>query len=103
MKTFWVLLAVIACLWLCGCHDNRICGSKVSEVASVKDDLRGYYIDEYLDRNAVLPNGVSNVQSLGNGWLTFDLEVGGRKRTFLYARFKSASNYAVPVCTELSK
>lgn len=33
---------------------------------------------------SMLPNDANNVRDLGNGWATFDLNVDGTKKTFLF-------------------
>jgi len=34
-----------------------------------------------------LPSGAYNLNSVGNGWYTFELEINGRYRKFLYHRY----------------
>jgi hypothetical protein len=34
-----------------------------------------------------LPKNATNIKDMGNGWLTFQCEIEGRKRTFLFARY----------------
>ncbi len=61
------------------------------------------YINEFRGKNAALPAGAKNVTHVGNGWVTFDLDVKGRVRTFLYARTLASGQYPVPAITELSE
>lgn len=61
------------------------------------------YISEYCDKDACLPKGAKNIVDRGHGWMTFDLEINGRKRQFLYARTIASSGNPVPAITELSE
>lgn len=99
-----IVIIFLLFLFSTGCSErkdvyNAIRGWKLDQIT---EDIRNKYIDESLSHNAVLPEEATNIIDLGNGWMTFDLRIKGRIRTFMYARFKSANSYAVPVCTELS-
>jgi hypothetical protein len=104
LRRIVVSLAVLGLAYLVvpGCtRTNEISGKNVSKAVGTNDPV-DRFISEDLSYKAVLPKDAKNIQDIGNGWLTFDLEVAGKKRTFMYARSRTYGSYAVPVCTELS-
>ena len=48
-----------------------------------------------------LPPGATDILHIGNGWYTFRLDVGGRSRLFLYARYATTHSYYIGAITEL--
>ena len=44
-------------------------------------------INEYAVDAPNLPTNAKNIKDIGNGWLTFQCEVEGRNRKFLFARY----------------
>jgi hypothetical protein len=44
-------------------------------------------INESTNSEPRLPTNATNIKDVGNGWLTFQCEIAGRKRTFLFARY----------------
>lgn len=40
-----------------------------------------------------LPPNATNLRSLGNGWLLFDMDVNGDKKTFIYRRGYKSGQY----------
>ena len=49
-----------------------------------------------------LPSDATNVQMIGNDWITFNLIVEGRQRTFLYHGWHIGGNGGVEAITELN-
>jgi len=80
MKAF--LIALLVSIGLTGC--------------SISIDYQQEVVRDHL------PTGVKNVRSMGNSWLTFELEVNGKNRKFLYRGNKlDRSNCATEAITEL--
>jgi len=48
-----------------------------------------------------LPANASNVKSLGNYWYSFELEINGKRRQFLYRAYRMDTNCATETITEL--
>lgn len=48
-----------------------------------------------------VPPGAKNVVVLGKDWYTFELDVGGKNRKFLYRSRGMGTNYATETITEL--
>lgn len=48
-----------------------------------------------------LPTGAAKFKDVGNDWMTFELDVAGKKRHFLIGRFKKCQT--VPTLLELQK
>jgi hypothetical protein len=57
-----------------------------------------------LDKFAVerLPNGSKKVMDLGNDWYTFEAEINGKTRMFLYHSYHHGSDSSMDAITELS-
>jgi hypothetical protein len=49
-----------------------------------------------------LPNGSKKVLDLGNDWYTFELEIDGKNRKFLYHSYHHGSDSSMDAITELS-
>lgn len=49
----------------------------------------------------LLPPGATNVKELGNEWYTFELEVNGQKRNFLYHWWNGSHGEQGTCLTEL--
>ena len=78
----YVYLLLLACLCL-GCSDSRTPAEKAN-----------YARDNYLPPNA------TSVESLGNNWYTFKLEINGQEREFLF-HHQSAYREGYESLTEL--
>lgn len=50
-----------------------------------------------------LPIGAYDVRDIGNGWHTFECEINGKTKMFMFARYRTAHGYAVGTITEVSK
>jgi hypothetical protein len=48
-----------------------------------------------------LPAGAKNIVSVGNGWVTFDCDIGGRNRRFLAKENNTYGRYPVMSLAEL--
>ena len=77
------LLIILAAVMIVGC-------------ASIKSASETDY------KNDNLPSDATNVQMIGNNWITFNLIVEGRQRTFLYHARNVGGNTGVEAITELN-
>lgn len=57
--------------------------------------------DEDFKKNN-LPDDATNIQMIGNNWVTFNLIVEGRQRTFMYHGRSIGGNTGVEAITELN-
>lgn len=100
----YLLPAILVSLLAVGCDGGQ--RHRVTSPARTHDNPNAkpeeVYIEEYLNRDAVLPTGATKIRPLGNGWMTFELQVEGKTRKFMYGRFKSHQD-AVPAIVELQQ
>lgn len=95
---------VVLALLVAGCGEApkpKPVEEQVAETAVERENRLIKYAIE------VLPNNAKAVTDLGNGWMTFDLEMDGKSRRFLYRKrwYKTKSDYKVAseCITELSE
>ena len=83
MKTFFSLATLVLVISACtfGCS---------SKAAKVEDNIV-----------SKLPTGAKNIISVGNGWVTFDCDIGGRNRRFLAKDNRTYGGDAVMSLTEI--
>ena len=55
--------------------------------ASVVEPVIGPIMERSTDPPK-LPTGATNIKDAGNGWITFECNLAGKNRTFLYSRHK---------------
>lgn len=103
-----MLIGVLCLIAICpvGCCSKKApvttaiqTGHKAPETA----DPKGIYIADNHDKTVTLPTGATNITHIGGGWLTFELEMKGRKRTFMYARSRTSHGNLVSTITEISE
>lgn len=78
-----------------------ICLIALSLACNSNVPVKSPCVSEYSKNEPTLPSGANNLKEVGNGWITFEVEMVGKKRKFLYARM--SNNYGPSaVITELS-
>ena len=76
------LLIILAAVMIVGCEPSNISDDKFTSVQ--------------------LPSNAKDVNLLGNNWITFNLEVEGRRRTFMYHGASLNGDGARECITELN-
>lgn len=93
MKTQLVWFAVLWCGVLIGC------GPSAPPVEKPPQAVPARYHSS--SKDGELPDGATNVKKIGGGWVTFDVELEGKKRTFLFTRYATHNGSTVGAITEL--
>ncbi len=82
-KIFWFLVSALFVVFLCTSYTS--CNTQ-------QDD--GFFGNIESNDMNILPSNAKNINDLGNGWVSFDLDVKGSMRTFMFYRaFDGYSGY----------
>lgn len=65
--------------------------NQVKSTETATNDFSSRYIAERRHMSPVLPDGAKNMKDRGNGWMTFEFDMDGETKTFLFARYSNGS------------